>query len=215
MGKGMAGGVIVLRPAAGPAAPAGVIAGNTCLYGATGGRFYAAGGVGERFAVRNSAARAVVESTGDHCCEYMTGGVVVVLGRIGRNPCAGMTGGTAYFLSEEPLDWLERHESVAAAPLGEAGLAELTALLREHADLTGSPVALALLEDETGLGDRFVRVQARRVAHDAAPEVCEGAGARTSASRRRMRRRPLSPDRACSGRQPLVRGAWCVGPARA
>ena len=95
MGKGMAGGVI---SAGGRRRGAGRSHRRQHLPYATGGRFYAAGGVGERFAVRNSAARAVVESAGDHCCEYMTGGAVVVLGRIGRNPCAGMTGGAAYFL---------------------------------------------------------------------------------------------------------------------
>ena len=76
------------------------IVGNTCLYGATGGRFYAAGSAGERFAVRNSAAEAVIEGAGDHCCEYMTGGVVVVLGEVGRNVGAGQTGGWGYFLED-------------------------------------------------------------------------------------------------------------------
>ena len=77
------------------------IIGNTCLYGATGGNFFAAGRAGERFAVRNSGAVAVVEGAGDHCCEYMTGGKVVVLGRTGKNFAAGMTGGVAYALDLE------------------------------------------------------------------------------------------------------------------
>ncbi|WP_159196988.1 hypothetical protein, partial [Klebsiella pneumoniae] len=74
------------------------IIGNTCLYGATGGKLYAAGTAGERFAVRNSGAFAVIEGAGDHCCEYMTGGIVTVLGKVGHNFGAGMTGGFAYVL---------------------------------------------------------------------------------------------------------------------
>ncbi|MEN9248776.1 MAG: glutamate synthase-related protein [Gloeomargarita sp. GXS_bins_116] len=102
VGKGMHGGEIIVVPepelACDPSEQ--VIIGNTCLYGATGGRLFAYGRAGERFAVRNSLAQAVVEGTGDHCCEYMTGGVVVVLGPVGRNVAAGMTGGLAYFLDE-------------------------------------------------------------------------------------------------------------------
>jgi glutamate synthase (NADPH) large chain len=100
VGKGMAAGKLVLRPPARSSFVARdtVIMGNTCLYGATGGEIYAAGQVGERFAVRNSGAVAVVEGAGDHCCEYMTGGVVCVLGRTGLNFGAGFTGGFAYVL---------------------------------------------------------------------------------------------------------------------
>ena len=76
--------------------------GNTCLYGATGGKFFGYGRAGERFCVRNSNAQAVIEGTGDHCCEYMTGGVVVSLGPVGRNVGAGQTGGWGYFLDAEP-----------------------------------------------------------------------------------------------------------------
>merc|ERR1719310_2462836 len=100
VGKSMHGGRIRIRPvdctegrSIGFDASKSIIVGNTCLYGATGGRFFAAGGAGERFAVRNSNAKAVVEGAGDHCCEYMTGGVVVVLGPTGRNVGAGQTGG--------------------------------------------------------------------------------------------------------------------------
>ncbi|MEH6650298.1 MAG: glutamate synthase large subunit [Motiliproteus sp.] len=100
VGKGMAGGKIVIRPPAGSQfeTQKTSIVGNTCLYGATGGRLFAAGGGGERFAVRNSGAHAVLESAGDHCCEYMTGGLVTVLGNTGLNFGAGMTGGFAYVL---------------------------------------------------------------------------------------------------------------------
>ena len=109
VGKGMAGGRIVVRPAVDDAvgtsidlrASSTVLAGNTCLYGATGGELLIAGAAGERFAVRNSGAVAVVEAVGDHCCEYMTGGTVVVLGRIGANLGAGMTGGQAFVWDPE------------------------------------------------------------------------------------------------------------------
>ncbi|WP_049723517.1 glutamate synthase large subunit [Gilvimarinus polysaccharolyticus] len=102
VGKGMAGGKIVIRPPAGSEFASNVtsIMGNTCLYGATGGKLFAAGTAGERFAVRNSGAQVVVEGAGDHCCEYMTGGVVTVLGKTGVNFGAGMTGGFAYVLDE-------------------------------------------------------------------------------------------------------------------
>src|SRR5690606_23581907 len=102
VGKGMAGGKIVVRPfkAATFQSQLTSIVGNTCLYGATGGKLFAAGRAGERFAVRNSGAHAVIEGAGDHCCEYMTGGVVVVLGETGYNFGAGMTGGFAYVLDE-------------------------------------------------------------------------------------------------------------------
>ncbi|MEG4574001.1 glutamate synthase-related protein [Microcoleus sp. N3A4] len=103
VGKGMHGGEIAIAPPAGATydASENAIVGNTCLYGATGGILLAAGKAGERFAVRNSMAKAVIEGAGDHCCEYMTGGAIVVLGKVGRNVGAGMTGGLAYFLDED------------------------------------------------------------------------------------------------------------------
>jgi len=101
LGKGMNGGRIVVKP------PKrleknlnNIVAGNTALYGATGGKLFVSGGVGERFAVRNSGATAVIEGAGDHCCEYMTGGQVVILGEVGANFGAGMTGGFSYVLDE-------------------------------------------------------------------------------------------------------------------
>merc|ERR1712100_952900 len=99
VGKGMHGGELVVVPSAeaGFVAADSSIVGNACLYGATGGDFHANGRAGERFCVRNSGAYAVCEGTGDHCCEYMTGGVVVALGTVGRNVGAGMTGGVGYF----------------------------------------------------------------------------------------------------------------------
>jgi len=103
VGKGMAGGKLVIRPPAGSTFESHKtsIMGNTCLYGATGGKVFAAGSAGERCGVRNSGAHVVVEGAGDHCCEYMTGGVVTVLGETGVNFGAGMTGGFAYVLDEK------------------------------------------------------------------------------------------------------------------
>src|SRR5207244_123835 len=103
VGKGLSGGKIIVRPPANSAIvpEESIIVGNTVMYGATDGECYFRGVAGERFAVRNSGAIAVVEGAGDHCCEYMTGGVVVVLGRTGRNFAAGMSGGIAYVLDED------------------------------------------------------------------------------------------------------------------
>jgi glutamate synthase (NADPH/NADH) large chain len=154
VGKGMAGGRIVIRPAAD--APFDVreatIIGNTCLYGATGGQLYASGRAGERFAVRNSGAVAVVEGTGDHCCEYMTGGVVVVLGRCGVNFGAGMTGGFAYVLDLDRnfVDFYN-HELIDIHRITpesmEAHLHHLRSLVSEHVSHTGSKWGMEILED--------------------------------------------------------------------
>src|ERR1700738_499714 len=147
VGKGMGGGRLVIRP---PADDAGepVLAGNTCLYGATGGTVFIAGSVGERFAVRNSGATAVVEGAGDHCGEYMTGGTVVVLGPIGYNVGAGMTGGGVYL-------WDPQHRAtgqinpalVEAIRLDSGDEQELRWLVEQHYELTSSPRAGRLLED--------------------------------------------------------------------
>ena len=112
VGKGMAGGKLVLYPPKASAFTAkdAAIIGNTCLYGATGGELYASGTAGERFAVRNSGAHAIVEGAGDHCCEYMTGGTVIVLGKAGVNFGAGMTGGFAYVLDED-RSFIDRYNS--------------------------------------------------------------------------------------------------------
>jgi glutamate synthase (NADPH/NADH) large chain len=105
VGKGMRGGRIVITPPTQHISMS--IAGNTCLYGATGGKLFIAGQVGERFAVRNSGALAVVEGTGDHACEYMTGGTVVILGDTGMNFGAGMTGGAA-FIYDKDIDFFDK-----------------------------------------------------------------------------------------------------------
>ncbi len=146
VGKGMGGGRIVIVP---PPDDLGdpVLAGNTILYGATGGELLVAGTVGERFAVRNSGALAVVEGAGDHCCEYMTGGTVVVLGPVGVNLGAGMTGGSAFVL--DPLGALAGRvnpELVEVGVLDAAELARLRDLVELHAMLTGSPRARDILD---------------------------------------------------------------------
>ncbi len=154
VGKGMAAGELVIRPPAGSRFESRQtpIIGNTCLYGATGGRLLAAGLAGERFAVRNSGAVAVVEGTGDHCCEYMTGGVVAVLGRTGLNFGAGMTGGFAYVLDLE-RDFVDRynHELIDIHRIHtedlESHLQHLRELIVEHTELTGSTWGQAILDD--------------------------------------------------------------------
>jgi glutamate synthase (ferredoxin) len=158
VGKGMNGGTITLVPPPGRTDPANqVILGNTCLYGATGGELYARGRAGERFAVRNSGAKTVVEGTGDHCCEYMTGGVVVVLGGTGRNVAAGMTGGVAFLLDEEDnLAQLLNPDTVTIHPLTTPEQeALLRPLLEEHQRQTGSTRASAILDDWAGWQGRF------------------------------------------------------------
>jgi glutamate synthase (NADPH/NADH) large chain/glutamate synthase (ferredoxin) len=161
-GKGLSGGVLVVRPPADAAyvAEENVIIGNTVLYGATSGRAFFRGLSGERFAVRNSGAHAVVEGVGDHGCEYMTGGRVVVLGPTGRNFAAGMSGGIAY-VYDETGDFVQRRcnrSSVSFEELGEADVLELRALVVEHAERTGSAVAARLLGDWEASLERFVKV---------------------------------------------------------
>ena len=158
VGKGINGGRIVIVPPPGSRDPGGkVILGNTCLYGATGGELFALGRAGERFGVRNSGARAVVEGAGDHCCEYMTGGVVVVLGGTGRNVAAGMTGGVAFLLDEQGgvADRLNA-ETVALCDLTTPEQeALLRPLLEAHRAHTGSERAAAILADWSRWKARF------------------------------------------------------------
>ncbi|HEY5057919.1 MAG TPA: glutamate synthase large subunit [Gaiellaceae bacterium] len=161
VGKGLSGGVLAMRPPedAGFRAEENVIAGNTILYGATAGRAFFRGVVGERFAVRNSGASAVVEGVGDHGCEYMTGGVAVVLGRTGRNFAAGMSGGIAYVLDEDGSFPSRCNSELVGLDPVEADDAEtLRALVEEHGLRTGSPVAARLLADWDASLARFVKV---------------------------------------------------------
>jgi len=162
VGKGMAGGRIVIRP------PEDVdylvretaIIGNTCLYGATGGSLFAAGTAGERFAVRNSGATAIIEGSGDHCCEYMTDGVVVVLGRTGVNFGAGMTGGFAYVLDID-RDFVDRynHELIDIHRITpesmEAHLHHLRLLIVQHVESTGSEWGEQILDDYRSFLPKF------------------------------------------------------------
>ncbi|MGB3205700.1 MAG: glutamate synthase-related protein, partial [Crinalium sp.] len=151
VGKGMHGGEIIIKPPADATYQASdqVIVGNTCLYGATGGTLFANGKAGERFAVRNSKGQAVIEGAGDHCCEYMTGGVIVVLGNVGRNVGAGMTGGLAYFLDEDNSFAAKVNPEIVkiqrvTAPVGEQQLKELIAT---HAEHSGSEKAKMIFDN--------------------------------------------------------------------
>ena len=142
-GKGLSGGKIIVYPPkdAHFAADENIIVGNVALYGATSGKAFINGVAGERFCVRNSGARAVVEGVGDHGCEYMTGGRVVVLGKTGKNFAAGMSGGIAYVLDED-FDLYTRlnKELINFGELQkEKDIAELKTLLEEHVNATDSP----------------------------------------------------------------------------
>jgi glutamate synthase (NADPH/NADH) large chain len=179
VGKGLSGGRVIIRPPAtsGIVPEESIIVGNTVLYGAIEGECYFRGVAGERFAVRNSGAIAVIEGAGDHCCEYMTGGVVVVLGYTGRNFAAGMSGGIAYVLDEDgsfqtrcnmamvDLEPVLQEEAVSEQEYGHYNdleshgrieiLSDLTGkdaerlhlLISKHAHYTGSKRAAAILAD--------------------------------------------------------------------
>jgi glutamate synthase domain-containing protein 2/glutamate synthase domain-containing protein 1/glutamate synthase domain-containing protein 3 len=160
-GKGLSGGVLAVRPPEGVtyAAEQNVIIGNVALYGATAGRAFFRGLAGERFAVRNSGANAVIEGVGDHGCEYMTGGRVVVLGRTGRNFAAGMSGGIAYVLDEDGTFAARCNmELVSFDPLEEDDVETIRALVEEHLERTGSTVAARVLAEWEALLPRFVKV---------------------------------------------------------
>ncbi|CCI28653.1 Ferredoxin-dependent glutamate synthase 2 [Microcystis aeruginosa PCC 9809] len=147
VGKGIYGGEIVILPPqnANYQPEDNAIIGNTCLYGATGGVLYANGRAGERFAVRNSTAKAVIEGAGDHLCEYMTGGVIVVLGSVGRNVGAGMTGGLAYILDPSLPEKLNP-EIVKIQRVGTAaGAEQLKSLIEAHVERTNSPKGKLIL----------------------------------------------------------------------
>jgi glutamate synthase domain-containing protein 3 len=154
VGKGMSGGAIVVRGAGGPDEPA---IGNACFYGARGGEAYVRGTAGERLAVRNSGASIVVEGAGDHACEYMTKGTVVILGATGRNLASGMTGGELFTLRQHA----ERLGPTPLVPheLDEHARARLRLLLAEHALRTASARARKLIDDDL---DGFVRIAVAR-----------------------------------------------------
>src|SRR5207249_6944722 len=160
VGKGMHGGEIIVAPAARERGRTGqVLIGNAALYGATGGRLFVAGAAGERFAVRNSGATAVVEGIGDHGCEYMTGGVVVVLGPVGRNFAAGMTGGAAFVrASRDAVGRRIDHAETTVDGLTPSDHALVRDLLELHVRLAGSRLARALLRTDPALSS-FCRVK--------------------------------------------------------
>ncbi|MEZ5207924.1 MAG: glutamate synthase-related protein [Acidimicrobiales bacterium] len=176
VGKGLAGATIAIRPDAAtvvaPEPP--VLAGNTCLYGATGGRLFVAGAVGERFAVRNSGADAVVEAAGDHCCEYMTVGTVVILGTVGTNLGAGMTGGEVLVWDGDASHLAARINRDLVEPVRPDRDARDRArwLVEEHVAITGSARAAALLhawdDREDDLWQVLPRDEAERRAASAA-----------------------------------------------
>jgi glutamate synthase (ferredoxin) len=162
LGKGLSGGKIILYPSVRSTflAEENIIAGNVAFYGATNGEAYLRGMAGERFCVRNSGVNAVVEGVGDHGCEYMTGGKVVILGAVGRNFAAGMSGGVAYVLDEEGdfatrcnpqmvgLEILEDPEEIS----------DLYQMIQKHADYTQSQKALRVLADWQAVLPTFVKV---------------------------------------------------------
>ena len=162
LGKGLAGGRIIVVPPEGSTfeSDQNIIIGNTVLYGATRGDIFISGIAGERFAVRNSGATAVVEGVGDHCCEYMTGGRVVVLGKTGRNFAAGMSGGVAYVLDEEgDFDYYCNMGMVELSLVEDLNdKKELSDLIAMHYELTGSKVAEKILTNMDAYLDRFIKV---------------------------------------------------------
>jgi len=169
--KGMAGGEIIIRPKPSEtyAWKDNCIAGNTCLYGATGGALFAAGWAGERFGVRNSGATAVVEGVGDHGCEYMTGGVIVVLSRVGKNFGAGMSGGLAFVYDDRNVlpDRINPAMISLERLTGDAESDALRQLIAKHAELTGSPHATWLVDNWTVVLNKFWKV----VPHPPTPET--------------------------------------------
>jgi glutamate synthase (NADPH/NADH) large chain len=173
LGKGLSGGRIIVLPPNGSTfeSDKNIIAGNTLLYGATSGEVYISGRVGERFCVRNSGATAVVEGAGDHCCEYMTGGRVVVLGSCGKNFAAGMSGGIAYILNiDDNFDYFCNMEMVELSLIEDkADNEELRSLISTHEKYTQSPVAKRILCDWDNYVKRFIKVlpiEYKKVLHE-------------------------------------------------
>jgi len=161
IGKGLSGGKIILYPPAGStfAAEENIIAGNVALYGATSGEAYIGGMAGERFCVRNSGVSAVVEAVGDHGCEYMTGGRVVVLGATGRNFAAGMSGGVAYVLDEEgSFPCRCNQQMVGLEKMEGEEIEEIRQLIARHAQYTGSRRAAQVLAQWEAMAPKFVKV---------------------------------------------------------
>src|SRR5690606_30846952 len=157
-GKGLSGGNLIIYPSrnANFVAEENIIVGNVAFYGATSGEAFIKGKAGERFCVRNSGVEAVVEGIGDHGCEYMTGGRVIVLGEVGRNFAAGMSGGIAYIL-EGNLGNINK-EMVDIDPLNEDDFLIVKNSLKKHLSLTKSAVAERMLSDWSAARDKFIKV---------------------------------------------------------
>ena len=162
LGKGLSGGRIIVIPEQGTIylPEENIIIGNTVLYGATSGEIFVNGVAGERFCVRNSGAVAVVEGVGDHCCEYMTGGRTVVLGKTGRNFAAGMSGGIAYVYNvDSDFDFYCNMGMVELSLVEDRNDAkELKGLITRHFEYTGSPLAERILADWDNYIDHFIKV---------------------------------------------------------
>lgn len=165
LGKGLSGGKIAVYPpkTAKYEAADNIIIGNVALYGATGGKVFISGMAGERFAVRNSGACAVVEGVGDHGCEYMTGGRVVVLGPTGKNFAAGMSGGIAYVLDEHRDLYLRLNKEMVSmdSVTERSDIAEIRALLTQHVQATGSPKAADILAHLEERATQFKKILPR------------------------------------------------------
>jgi glutamate synthase (ferredoxin) len=206
VGKGLSGGILVVRPPAeSPFRPEDqVIVGNTVLYGATSGKAFFNGRAGERFAVRNSGAISVVEGVGDHGCEYMTGGVVVVVGTVGRNFAAGMSGGVAYVFDEDGMFVRRCNKEMVALEVLSAEEADLVRhLIEEHLERTGSAKAHELLDSWALVVPKLVKVMPseykRVLAEKSTPET---AG------------KPTTAEREAPARPYVPTGAWVAAAAR-
>jgi len=161
LGKGLSGAkIIVFPPKHSTFVPEqNIIVGNVCFYGATSGEAYIRGIAGERFAVRNSGVNAVVEGVGDHCCEYMTGGRVVVIGSTGRNFAAGMSGGVAYVLEDkDKFDISCNKDMVLLEELNEEDAKAVKEMLTKHVEYTKSSVAQKILADWSSYQSKFIKV---------------------------------------------------------
>ena len=192
VGKGMAGGRIVIHPPAGStfAWNENAIVGNTLLYGATGGEAFLGGTAGERFGVRNSGVKAVIEGVGDHGCEYMTGGTVVVLGRTGRNFGAGMSGGLAFVYDPERQFPARCNQGMVDLEqvVDADDIQMLKGLVTQHAELTGSPTAKALLAKWPEALKRFVKVLPREYRRALLERTQKGKAPELSGSRDAIRK---------------------------
>ncbi len=180
VGKGLSGGEVIIRPYVDRGAH-DVIIGNTCLYGATSGRLFAAGRAGQRFAVRNSGAETVVEGCGTNGCEYMTGGAAVILGPVGDNFAAGMTGGDVFLYDpDKRLESRLNRETVVELPLGVEAERRCRRLIETHLDLTGSRVAARILSNWTTERGHWVHLRGEEVVAREAAGPENGSDARSA-----------------------------------